>query len=550
MVGKSSRLTDLVTTSGRREHYVSAGLWDTETLSAAVARGARDYPDWIAVVDLEGTRRVTYQELDEAASRVAAFLSAAGVNPGHVVAVQMPNWYETVAIYVGVLRAGAILNPLIPSYEANELGHMLDVGGAVAIITPDEYRSHDFGRRMEEVSKALGRAVRHIRIPNPHDGQPALAQFPASTEETQAVPRDASEISELLFTSGTEARPKAILHSEQTTSSGIRQNARHLGLDENIVVWMPSPIGHSTGLNYGVRLALQLGGRLVLQDRWDPEAAVRICASEKPSYTSVSTTFLTDMLAVLGRSPEDLSSLRYFTCAGATIPATVVSEAAKYGMTVLRGYGSSETLTVSKIVPDDEWDLRVRTEGRPLNHVEVELRDAAGNTVPPGVPGEVFVRGPATCLGFARDPERTAATFSAEGWVRTGDLATLDLQGYLTIVGRTKEIIIRGGMNIAPAEIEALLRTNSRIADVVVVGLPDARLGELVCACIVAADQEPPSFDEVIADLRGKRLATHKLPQRVEYFTSLPRTSTGKVRRPDLVAQIALRDREGARRDA
>jgi acyl-CoA synthetase (AMP-forming)/AMP-acid ligase II len=550
MAGKNSRLTDVVTTADRRQHYVSAGFWDMETLPAAVHRRASSHPDRIAVVDLEGTRRVTYRELDEAASRVAAFLTASGVNPGDVVAVQMPNWYETVAIDVGVLRAGAVLNPLIPSYEANELGHMLDVGSAVAVITPDEYRSFDFGRRIEEVSKALGRAVRHIRIPNPHHGQPTLAQFAASADETQAIARDAAEISELLFTSGTEASPKAILHSEQTTSFAIRQNARHLGLDENIVIWMPSPLGHSTGLNYGARLALQLGGRLVLQDRWEPETAVRICASEKPSYTSVSTTFLTDMLAVLEQSPADLSTLRYFTCAGTTIPATVVSEAAKYGITVLRGYGSSETLTVSKTTPDDEWDLRVRTEGRPLDNVEVELRDAAGNTVPPGVPGEVFVRSPATCLGFARDPERTAATFSAEGWVRTGDLATLDRRGYLTIVGRTKEIIIRGGMNIAPAEIEELLRANRRIADVVVVGLPDARLGELVCACIVAADPEPPSFDEIVADLRDKRLATYKLPQRVEYFTSLPRTSTGKVRRPDLVAQIALREHDGVQRDA
>jgi acyl-CoA synthetase (AMP-forming)/AMP-acid ligase II len=549
MAGKNSRLTDVVTTAGRRQRYVSAGLWDMETLPAAVHRRAGSDPDRIAVVDLEGTRRVTYRELDEAASRVAAFLTASGVNPGDVVAVQMPNWYETVAIDVGVLRAGAVLNPLIPSYEANELGHMLDVGGAVAVITPDRYRSFDFGCRIEEVSKALGRALRHIRIPNPHDGQPTLAQFAAPADETRAVARDAAEISELLFTSGTEASPKAILHSEQTTSFAIRQNARHLGLDENIVVWMPSPLGHSTGLNYGARLALQLGGRLVLQDRWEPTTAVRICASEKPSYTSVSTTFLTDMLTVLERSPADLSTLRYFTCAGTTIPAMVVSEAAKYGITVLRGYGSSETLTVSKNTPDDEWDLRVRTEGRPLDNVEVELRDAAGNTVPPGVPGEVFVRGPATCLGFARDPERTAATFSAEGWVRTGDLATLDRRGYLTIVGRTKEIIIRGGMNIAPAEIEDLLRANRRIVDVVVVGLPDARLGELVCACIVAADPKP-SFDEIVADLRDKRLATYKLPQRVEYFTSLPRTSTGKVRRPDLVAQIALRDQDRVQRDA
>jgi acyl-CoA synthetase (AMP-forming)/AMP-acid ligase II len=540
MAAEGSRLTDVVTTGARRADYIAAGLWDEQTLTAAVRAHAQAHPDRVAVVDLEGTRRVTYRELDEAATRFAGFLIAAGVEPGDVVSVQMPSWYETVAIDLGVLRAGAVLNPLIPSYEANELRHMIDVGRPAVIVTPDKYRSFDFGRRIAEVNAAVGRTVRHIRVPDPHDDPHGLAQF-ASGESVPDVPRAASEISELLFTSGTEAAPKAILHSEQTTSCAVRQLTQRLGLDENVVLWMPSPLGHSTGFNYGLRVALQLGGRLVLQDRWDPELAVQLCAAEKATCTSVSTTFLTDMLSVLAKSPVELPDLRHFTCAGATIPESVVSEAAEYGITVLRGYGSTETLGVSKTRPDDDHDRRVRTEGEPLNHIEVELRDAAGQPVASGVPGEIFVRSPAACLGFARDPERTAKTFTADGWVRTGDLGTLDGEGYLKIVGRTKEIIIRGGMNIAPAEIEELLRANSRVAEAVVVGLPDARLGELVCACIIAAEPKPPTFEEIVADLRERRLATYKLPQRVEFFTSFPRSNTGKIRRPDLVAQIQER---------
>jgi acyl-coenzyme A synthetase/AMP-(fatty) acid ligase len=535
------RFRDVVTSPERRQHYVTSGLWTSETLPEQVDRHAARDPGRAAVVDLEGTRRTTYGQLAEDSRGVATALSQAGVGPGDVVSVQMPNWYETVAIDLGVLRLGAILNPLIPMYGAKDLNHMLGVGQTSVIVTPTRYRHADYAERVAAVSAALGRPVRHFQIPDPREDPAALSTV-LSAPHAPFAPRDAAAISLLIFTSGTESAPKAVMHSEQTTTFSARQNGVFLGIDSGVVVWMPSPIGHSTGFNYGVRTALLHGGRLVLQDRWDPDLAVTLCQSERASYTSVSTTFLSDLLAVLRTRSADVSSLRYFTCAGAPIPAAVVREADSHGITVLRGYGSTETLGVGKNHPDDPVGKRINTDGTPLPLVEVELRDPEGRPVPPGGSGEVFVRGPSTSLGFAADPDRTSATFDPAGWVRTGDLAVLDADGYLSIIGRSKEIIIRGGMNIAPSEVEEALLRNPAVAEAAVIGLPDERLGEVICACVVACDPAATLTLAMLVDhLKSTGVATYKLPERIQQFSALPRGETGKVQKPALVKAVTQR---------
>ncbi len=297
---------------------------------------------------------------------------------------------------------------------------------------------------------------------------------------------------------------------------------------------MPSPVGHSTGFNYGLRFALYHGLRLVLQDRWDPDASVALVARERCSYTLAATTFLQDLVAAAERLDVHLDTLRCFGCGGAPVPADLVRAAEARGIGVLRLYGSTEVLVATWNRPSSPPEAREHTDGAAMSHVELEVRDDDGRPCTPGEVGELFVRGPNTCVGFFRDPERTAATFSPDGWVRSGDLVTIDADGSLTVVGRKKEIIIRGGMNIAPREIEELLVAFPEVERAAVVGLPDDRLGERACACVVLHPGAALDLETTVLRLRAAGLAAYKLPERLEILDALPATASGKVQKHEI----------------
>ena len=523
----------------RRRAYVEAGYWDDSTVIQRLDQWATQTPGNVAVVDLDGRRRRTFGELRADSCKAAGLLASYGVTAGDVVAVQLPNWYETVVIGFAVLRLGAVLNPLIPVYGAKELRLMLEASETSVIVTPVEYRSSRYAERVAEALEGSARPVRHLMIPDPHVSPEPLGELLKDVEPVKpGWYADAAAVSELIFTSGTESLPKAILHTEQTTNCGIREWTRFLGLEADDVLWMPMPIGHSTGFNYGVRLGAYFGLKLVLQDRWDPATAVRLCASEGITCTGVSPTHLLDMLKVLNAEPQPLPKLRYFGCAGAPIPVGLVEAAREYGITVLRGYGSTETLCVAKNHPDVPEAKLAGTDGQVLRTLEIELRDDAGQPSPKGHEGEVFVRGPSCCVGFAPVAGQVNSNLSPDGWIRSGDLAVLDDDRFLTIIGRKKEIIIRGGMNVAPREVEELLVQHVQVSNASVVGLPDPRLGEVVCACLVAKPGSTLDAETIVAFLKAKGLASYKLPSRVEFLDVLPTTETGKVKKPELVSRL------------
>jgi acyl-CoA synthetase (AMP-forming)/AMP-acid ligase II len=300
---------------------------------------------------------------------------------------------------------------------------------------------------------------------------------------------------------------------------------------------MPSPIGHSTGFNYGVRMALYNGQRLVLQDRWSGAEAADLVEAERCTYTLAATTFLHDFVAACDHKPRDVSCMRLFGCGGAPVPPDLVRRALGHGITVLRLYGSTEVLVATWNRPDSPLDKRLDTDGLAVDDVEVITRNGANLEVR-NAPGEVYTRGPDTCVGFFDDPERTAATFDDQGWVKSGDLAVIDDDGYLTVVGRMKEILIRGGLNVAPREVEEVILKLPQVNSVAVIGLPDERLGEIGCACVVLEPSGMLTFEELTDHLRSSGLATYKWPERLELVPELPMTPSGKVRKHILVATL------------
>lgn len=535
----AGRPTDTVTSAERRAAYERTGLWNGETLSARVAEHARTAPLSDAVVDLVGERVVSYGQLDADANRLANFLLGAGLNPGGVVSVQMPNWYETVVIDLGTMRAGGVMNPLLPNYRGKELRHMLEVGNVGVFFCPASYRRFDHAALGAELREALPDLDHVVAVEDPANDPDAFREWlePHPSEPPPIEP-EAEAVSELIFTSGTEAQPKAIMHTEQTTNFSARAVGSSLGVGAGDVVWMPSPIGHSTGFNYGVRVALYHGLPLVLQDQWSAADGAHLIETRGCSYTIAATTFVSDICEHAGANSCDLSSMRLFGSGGSPIPPEVVTAASALGMNVLRLYGSTEVLMATTNRPGDPPEKLLETDGRALDHVEIAVHDDDGNALV-GEAGEILVRGPNTCVGFFADPERTAATFRADGWVRSGDLGVLDADGFLRIVGRKKEIIIRGGLNIAPREIEEVILLHPAVAEAAVVGLPHPRLGEMTCAAVVLREGEELDLDGLGAFLKGEGMATFKLPQRLEVMSALPKTLTGKVQKFEIVNGLA-----------
>ena len=526
-----SGLAGVVTSDARRVAHLACGAWDGITLPARVATHATRTPDSRAVVADDGAH-LTYAELWDRSLRVAGFLAGEGIGAGDVVSVQLPNRLDTAVVAVGVLAAGAVINPLLPNYRARELAHVFSTAQPRAIFTPSIHRDFDHEALVATTTAATGCSPVHVVCdPAPRHGI-ALGEVLAR-DDRAALPadRDAAAVSELIFTSGTEATPKAIMHTEQTTNFSVRVAASDLGIAGDDVVWMPSPLGHSTGFNYGLRFALYHGLPLVLQDRWDAAVAVDLVRRERCSYTLAATTFLRELVEESVRRAAPLDSLRCFGCGGAPVPPALVEEAEAHGVQVLRLYGSTEVLVATWNRPGAPREARVYTDGRAMSGVEVELRES-----------EIYTRGPNTCVGFFDDPERTAATFDAEGWVRSGDLATLDADGNLTVVGRKKELIIRGGMNITPRELEDLIGGFDEVRTVAVVGTPDERLGEVVCACVVPEPGTAVTLAIVVDRLRDAGVATYKLPQRLELFTELPTTASGKIQKHEILRHLQERD--------
>jgi acyl-CoA synthetase (AMP-forming)/AMP-acid ligase II len=532
-------LHDVVTSPSSRAQREASGAWDRSTLWTEFSRRAALDPDALAVVDRDGERRATRGRLLADASALAARFEADGLVAGQVISVQLPNRYETVVVALAALRLGLVVNTLLPNYRAKELDHIFRTATPRAVVTPAEHRGHDHVAMIDALAPALPPGVRRFVV---DDDERLLTDIRAAAA-TGAQPStplpSADAVSELIFSSGTEATPKGVMHTEQTTNAGVRAVHTFLGLGRDDVVWMPSPVGHSTGFNFGLRFALYHGLPLVLQDRWDPVVAIDLVHRFGATYTLAATTFLQDLVDELVRRDDRLDGLDKFACGGAPVPPELVLAAAERGIGVLRLYGSTEALVVTCNRSDLPREARLHTDGVALPGVELRTRDDDGRLCASGAPGEIEVRTPQGAVGYFADAARTAATFTEGGWIRSGDLGVLGDDGSLSIVGRKKEIIIRGGLNIAPREIEEMLLALDEVERCAVIGLPDDRLGEKVCACVHLRAGATLTLDAMVDRLRAAGLATYKLPQVLEVVDELPTTASGKIQKHVLVERLA-----------
>jgi cyclohexanecarboxylate-CoA ligase len=483
-------------------YRAAGGPWDLPSLDTLLTTAARNARGDV-LVDETADVRLVGPALDAAAAALAGGLRQEGVRRGDVVAWQAPNWWEVVLLYRACWRLGAIAGPI------HHLAGPSDVDGMLATLEP-----------------AVFLATPDVRGPG--------SRLPALLETGAPVARSAARGSDLgvvLFTSGSTGGPKAALHTQRGLAykAKVMADAHRLGPTDSVL--MPAPLAHISGLLNAVLLPGVLGMRSQVMPRWEPDHAIEIIEREQISFMIGPPTFFVALMGAAGFSSERVASLRLVSSGGAGVTPAFVAEATeRLGAVVKRTYGSTEAPTITTSTPDDSAVRARETDGRATGAARLRVSDPdTGRERAPGEPGELWLRGPELFVGYT---DATATRESiARGWFRTGDLATVDTDGWLTIVGRIKDIIIRGGENIAAAEIERVLEAHPDVRHAVAVGYPDDRLGERVCAFVVTS--APFDLASCQEWFEREGVARYKTPERVITVDDLPVLGPGK---PDRAA--------------
>ena len=516
--------------------YAATGLWRGVLLDSYLDDAAARHPDQTAVIDAD--REVCFSELSAGVAAVAAGLHRLGIRAGDVVSWMLPNWYEAIVVQHAVMRLGAVSNPIVPIYRQREVSFILRQARTKVLVIPRYFRGFDYPAMVSELDVP---DLEHVVVARGHHdgcvGFDALLDTDPREASASSEVRSADDPVLLLYTSGTTADPKGAVHSHNTLDHEIRSIVELFGLTHHDTVFMPSPLTHVTGVLYGIHLPILLGSTVVLQDVWDAAAAADLIQRHSASFTVGATPFLHGLVQQPD-PPGGRLSIRAFACGGADVPPKLILDATdRLDCCAVRVYGSTEHPTVSACGFADDIDKRATTDGRAVGATAIRIVDADDRDVSPNTVGEILVRGAEQFLGYLMiDPSGTRHTHGE--WFRTGDLGAVDDDGYLSIFGRKKDIIIRGGENLSAREIEDLLLEQSEVDEAAVVGMPDSVLGERVCAFVVPADDATPTLESLVAGLRARGVATQKLPERVVVLDALPRTASGKVQKFILRQQL------------
>jgi fatty-acyl-CoA synthase len=524
-----------------------------ETIGANLARTAARFPDREALVDMASGHRWTYAEFDAGVDLVARGLLAMGVDKGDRVGIWAPNVPEWMFVQYATARIGAVLVNINPAYRTHELAYVLQQAGVSTLVSAESFKTSDY-RGMVEAVRGDCRDLRDVVFLGTDDWVDLLARAeavdPAALASRAAVLGFDDPIN-IQYTSGTTGFPKGATLSHHNILNNGYFVARGQRWSERDRVCVPVPFYHCFGMVMGNLGATSHGACVVIPaPSFDPAATLHAVAQERcTALYGVPTMFIAE-LALPDFAGYDLSSLRTGVMAGSPCPVEVMKRViAEMGMDeVTICYGMTETSPVStQTRPDDDLERRTSTVGGVHPHVEVKVVDpATGLPVVRGEAGELCTRGYSVMLGYWNMPDRTAESIDAARWMHTGDLAVMDSDGYLNIVGRIKDMVIRGGENIYPREIEEFLYTHPDIVDAQVIGVPDATYGEELMAWVRLRPGAGDLTAEGLREFCSGRLAHYKIPRYVKVVDEFPMTVTGKIRKVEMrevsIADLGLGD--------
>jgi fatty-acyl-CoA synthase/long-chain acyl-CoA synthetase len=505
------------------------------TVGGLLADRARTHPDRVALVGVRHgsgeTVRLTYGQLFNEAGRVATGLSRL-TERGSYVAIWAPNVIEWPVVQYGAALAGMVLVALNPALREQELEYALSHSGASVLLHADVSRDYQMSEVATKVSARLP-GLRCVSLSK-------VATWRAEDIDGGVVaraPQDPDEVVMLQYTSGTTGRPKGVLLKHRSLVNVAKLTLEAVEASPGAICLNPLPMFHTAGCVIATLGPLWIGGTVVLVDRFVPAPVLKALRDEQVSVLFYVPAVLGALLECQRASEDPAPLLRTIMGGASNVPASMIADAEKtFGAAVINLFGQTELSPVlSATRPDDSPEDQLTTVGRPLPQVDCKIVDPVTNqTVAVGQQGEICARGYQQFVAYLHDPDATSRAVDDDGFVHTGDLGTMDARGYLTVTGRLKELIIRGGENIAPAEIESVVAEHESIAETAVVGIPDKRLGEIVAAVLrVRGDADADLKDRLIDHVRA-RLAPFKMPSRWFVADQLPVTPTGKVRKFEL----------------
>ncbi len=511
--------------------YKSLGWWSDERLIDRFERYVMADGEALAVI--AGDIILSRGELWQLAGQMADELLAQGVQPGQVILIYLPNNAAWMIAFIASLRIGLIPATLPITTTIEHLEYIIDLTHPTLIVTCEHYRN--------DLSAEIATQASINAVGSP--GVVVLDDEGASRwllEPEQDAPLASIEgLAHMMFTSSTTGPPKAVMHTDNTLATLNRQFAERFLLDEHSPIFMASPLGHSVGAMHGARLSMWLGTQLVLQYSWDPQDALRLIEQYQAAFTAAATPFLVDLVdATWEQDTPKLASLRAFLCGGAQVPPELVQRARRElpntFMTPLWGMTEGGLTTCLPSSPSEKVE---NTVGIGLPDLEVRILGADNNALGVDEVGELAMRGPGVFFGYFAKDELYESLLTEDGFFRTGDLASIDEDGYVSIRGRLKDLMIRGGVNISPVMTENTLMAHPQVRSVAVIGWPDDRLGERLCA-VILTHGTAPSLDELIAFCSKQGLHRRFLPERLFVVDAFPRTAAGKIRKQQLKQEL------------
>jgi non-ribosomal peptide synthetase component E (peptide arylation enzyme) len=530
------------------ERYTRSGHWGTETFSSILAQRADAHPDRVAIVDRG--ERLRYRELRARVDRVAAGLQALGIGAGDVVTIQLPNWAAFAYVFFACELIGAVANQIGPDFRSREVEYILKFSESRAFVCPASFKNFDYVAMIQELRS---------RLPDLESVLVLGGSGTAGTVDLDPIidgactlpplvphPMGANDVMRMAFTSGTTGNPKGVTHTFNTTLPACRilNDAMKVTADEVFLVFLP------LGLNWGYLTLLQsimAGARAVLLDRFTGRGALELIEREGVTFIPSAPASIIAMLNDPELDRFDLGSLRVVITGGASCPVeTIRAYRQRFPGHLIELYGMLETGFHTFTRFSDDPEAVTGSIGRVAKGMGLRIIDGNGRDVPTGAEGEIAAEGPSVHLGYHKNAAANAELFTADGWFRTGDLGQIDAAGNARIVGRLKEMINRGGKKFFPREIEEILYTHPKVLHAAIVGVPDPRLGERSCLCLIPRAGASLSLEEAVKFL-GDSVAPYKLPEELEVFEEFPFTPTGKIQRHALTRQVLARREGGAR---
>ena len=499
-------------------------------LAVILSESARRTPDHpVAVFD---GGQLTYRQLDQASDRIAANLASAGIGPGNRVALQLPNIPQFLISYFGILKAGGVVVPLNVLLRAPEIAYHLEDSGALVLITWE-------GVLAEAVKGAEVAGIGAIFAVGHPAGSPGALPFErlldGAASAKEMATRQPTDTAVIVYTSGTTGQPKGaeLTHIQLYMNADIPGRLFNVQPDDIVITVLP--LFHVFGLSSILDVCVRFGCTMSLIPRFTPAAVLAAIQRDRATIFEGVPTMFADLLSFPDLDGYDLSSLRVAISGGASIPAPVLDAfEERLGLVILEGYGMTETASTTTFNPS-EAERRAYSVGKPIWGTQTQVWDDEGHPLPPGPEhvGEVVTRGMHVMKGYLNRPEATAEAFTGD-WLHTGDLGYIDEDGFLFIVSRKKELIIRGGYNVYPSEIENVLHAHPAVAEAAVVGVPDERLGEEVMAVVIVRGTAELRESELVSWCR-ERLAAYKCPRIFQFRSELPKNTLGKVLKDELV---------------